>query len=141
MRVLHLTHDEFDVLFDILRDTVDVIEGDLITTEDDNGNEVLEDISEYEAYKIYQKLISLRETNKRGEYNKLSEITPERGAKAVENNTSNATNSPSPVVANFPNIIWPDCSPPRLNLFFCIFSLTYLSPTLALINLIFFSLK
>ena len=94
MRVLHLTHDEFDVLFDILRDTVDVIEGDLITTEDDNGNEVLEDISEYEAYKIYQKLISLRETNKRGEYNKLSEITPERGAKAVENNTSNVIITP-----------------------------------------------
>ena len=84
MRVLHLTHDEFDVLYDILADTVDVIEGDLITTEDDNGNEVLEDISEYEAYKIYQKLISLRETNKRGEYNKLSEITSERDANAAD---------------------------------------------------------
>ena len=84
MRVLHLTNEEFDVLYDILADTVDVIEGDLITTEDDNGNEVLEDISEYEAYKIYQKLISLRETNKRGEYNKLSEITSERDANAAD---------------------------------------------------------
>ena len=84
MRVLHLTNEEFDVLYDILADTVDVIEGDLITTEDDNGNEVLEDISEYEAYKIYQKLISLRETNKRGEYNKLSEIKSERDANAAD---------------------------------------------------------
>ena len=84
MRQLTLTNDQFDVLFDILRDTVDVIEGDLITTEDDNGNEVLEDISEYEAYKIYQQLISLREPNKRGEYNKLSEITSERDANAAD---------------------------------------------------------
>ena len=38
MRQLTLTNDQFDVLFDILRDTVDVIEGDLITTEDDTGN-------------------------------------------------------------------------------------------------------
>jgi len=59
-RVLHLTNKQFDVLYDILLDTVDVIEGDLITTEDENGNEVLEDITEYEAYKIYQKLINLR---------------------------------------------------------------------------------
>ena len=60
MRQLTLTNKQFEVLFDILRDTVDVIEGDLITTEDENGNEVLEDITEYEAYKIYQKLINLR---------------------------------------------------------------------------------
>ena len=59
-RVLHLTNKQFDVLYDIILDTVDVIEGDLITTEDENGNEVLEDITEYEAYKIYQKLINLR---------------------------------------------------------------------------------
>ena len=60
MRQLTLTNEQFDVLFDILQDTVDVIEGDLITTEDENGNEILEDITEYEAYKIYQKLINLR---------------------------------------------------------------------------------
>jgi len=59
-RVLHLTNKQFDVLYDILQDTVNYIEGDLITTEDENGNEVLEDITEYEAYKIYQKLINLR---------------------------------------------------------------------------------
>ena len=32
--------------------------------------------------------------------------------------TSKATKRPSPVVANFPRIICPDCSPPRLNFFF-----------------------
>ena len=60
-RVLHLTNNQFDVLYDILQDTVDYLESDLITTVDDNGNEVLEDISEYEAYKIYQQLKSLKE--------------------------------------------------------------------------------
>ena len=43
--------------------TVNYLESDLITTEDENGNEVLEDISEYEAYKIYQQLKSLKEDN------------------------------------------------------------------------------
>jgi hypothetical protein len=62
-RVLHLTNDQFDVLYDILQDTVDYIESDLITTEDENGNEIREDISEYEAYKIYQQLKSLKEDN------------------------------------------------------------------------------
>ena len=59
MRQLTLTNKQFEVLFDILQDTVDVIEGDLITTEDENGNEILEDINEYEAYKIYQQMIRL----------------------------------------------------------------------------------
>ena len=63
MRVLHLTNDQFDVLYDILEDTVDVLKDDLITTEDDNGNEILEDINEYEAYKIYQQLVNLRRSN------------------------------------------------------------------------------
>ena len=63
MIVLHLTNDQFDVLYDILEDTVDVIKDDLITTEDDNGNEILEDINEYEAYKIYQQLVNLRRSN------------------------------------------------------------------------------
>tara|TARA_Y100001970_G_scaffold226648_1_gene280311 strand:- start:1164 stop:1355 length:192 start_codon:yes stop_codon:yes gene_type:complete len=60
MRQLTLTQKQLDVLFDIVQDTVEYIEGDLITTEDENGNEVLEDITEYESYKIYQKLIKLR---------------------------------------------------------------------------------
>ena len=60
MRQLTLTNDQFDVLYDILQDTVDVIEDDLITTEDENGNEILEDITEYEAYKIFQQLKTIR---------------------------------------------------------------------------------
>ncbi len=63
MKTLTLTQDQFDVLYDILQDTVDVIEDDLITTEDENGNEILEDITEYEAYKIYQQLKTLKEVN------------------------------------------------------------------------------
>ena len=60
MRQLTLTNDQFDVLYDILQDTVDVIEDDLITTEDENGNEILEDITEYEAYKIFQQIKNIR---------------------------------------------------------------------------------
>ena len=59
MRILKLTDKQVEVLYDIVKDTVDYIEGDLITTEDENGNEILEDISEYEAHKIYQQLIRL----------------------------------------------------------------------------------
>ena len=60
MRQLTLTNEQFDVLYDILEDTVEYLESDLITTEDENGNEILEDITEYEAYKIYQQLCSLK---------------------------------------------------------------------------------
>ena len=60
MRQLTLTNKQFDVLYDILQDTVDVIEDDLIEYEDDNGQLQLEDITDYEAYKIYQKLVSLK---------------------------------------------------------------------------------
>ena len=62
-RVLHLTNDQFDVLYDILEDTVEYLESDLVTTEDENGNEIREDITEYEAHKIYQQLVYLREDN------------------------------------------------------------------------------
>jgi len=62
MRILKLTDKQVEVLYDIVKDTVDYIEGDLITTEDENGNEILEDITEYESYKIYQELIHLRRT-------------------------------------------------------------------------------
>ena len=57
-RVLHLTNDQFDALFDIVKDAVDYIEGDLITTEDENGNDVLEDISDYEIYQVWQQMNS-----------------------------------------------------------------------------------
>ena len=59
MKTLTLTDNQFEVLFDIIADTVDAIEDDLIATEDENGNEILEDISEYEAHKIYQQMITL----------------------------------------------------------------------------------
>ena len=55
-RVLHLTNNQFGALYDIVKDAVDYIEGDLITTEDENGNEVLEDINEYEIYQVFQQL-------------------------------------------------------------------------------------
>ena len=63
-RQLTLTNKQFEVLYDILADTVEYIEDDLITTEDENGNEVLEDITEYEAYQIYQQLVSLKDDAK-----------------------------------------------------------------------------
>ena len=60
MRQLTLTNKQFDVLYDILAETVEYIEGDLITTEDENGNEILEDITEYEAYQIFQLIKNMR---------------------------------------------------------------------------------
>ena len=63
MRQLTLTNDQFDALFDIVKDAVDYIEGDLITTEDDNGNDVLEDINEYEIYQVFQQLKTLNGGN------------------------------------------------------------------------------
>ena len=60
MRTLHLTNTQFEVLFDILRDTVEYLESDLVTTEDENGNEIREDITEYEAYQIFQLIKSIR---------------------------------------------------------------------------------
>ncbi len=57
---LTLTNTQFYVLYDILEDTVEYIESDLITTEDENGNEIREDITEYEAYKIFQLIKNIR---------------------------------------------------------------------------------
>ena len=54
MRQLTLTNAQFAALYDILAETVEYIEGDLITTEDENGNEIKEDIADYEAYQIFQ---------------------------------------------------------------------------------------
>ena len=59
MKTLTLTDNQFEALYDMVKDTVDYIEGDLITTEDENGNEILEDISKYEAHQILQQLIRL----------------------------------------------------------------------------------
>ena len=60
MRTLHLTQEQFDVLYDILVDTVSYLESDLITTEDENGNEIEESIEDYEAFKIYKKLREIK---------------------------------------------------------------------------------
>ena len=59
MRILHLTQKQFEVLHDIMLDTIDALEDDLIVTEDENGNEVEESIEDYEAFKIYQKIIAM----------------------------------------------------------------------------------
>ena len=56
MRTLHLTNDQFAALYDILAETVEYIEGDLITYEDESGNEIREDITDYEAYQILQQI-------------------------------------------------------------------------------------
>ena len=63
MKTLNLTEVQIEVLYDILLDTCQSIEDDLIVTEDERGNEVEEKIEDYEAFKIYQKLINLKEVN------------------------------------------------------------------------------
>ena len=61
MRTLTLTNKQFEVLYDILLDTVDYLEEDLTSYYDKDGNEIEEKIEDYEAYKIYQQLRSLKE--------------------------------------------------------------------------------
>ena len=63
MRQLTLTNEQFDVLYDILQDTVDYLEEDLTSYYDKDGNEIEEKIEDYEAYKIYQQLVSLKGGN------------------------------------------------------------------------------
>ena len=59
MKQLTLTNDQFEVLFDILADTVDALEGDLTSYYDKDGNEIDEKIEDYEAHKIYQQMIRM----------------------------------------------------------------------------------
>ena len=59
MRQLTLTNKQFEVLFDILADTVDALEGDLTSYYDKDGNEIEEKIEDYEAHKIYQQMIRM----------------------------------------------------------------------------------
>jgi len=63
MRQLTLTNKQFEVLYDILQDTVDYLEEDLTSYYDKDGNEIEEKIEDYEAYKIYQQLLSLKGGN------------------------------------------------------------------------------
>ena len=58
-RTLHLTNQQFEVLFDILADTVDALEDDLTSYYDKDGNEIEEKIEDYEAHKIYQQMIRM----------------------------------------------------------------------------------
>ena len=57
---LTLTNDQFAALYSYLEEVVEYLEGEMDTTEDDNGNEVLEDITQYEAYQIFQQLKNIR---------------------------------------------------------------------------------
>ena len=59
MRQLTLTNEQFEVLFDILADTVDALEDDLTSYYDKDGNEIEEKIEDYEAHKIYQQMIRM----------------------------------------------------------------------------------
>ena len=58
-RVLHLSNEEFDSLYGVLEDTIDYLKGDLIVTEDESGNEVEEDITEYHIYKVFKQMEEL----------------------------------------------------------------------------------
>ena len=60
MRQLTLTNEQFDVLYDIMVDTVDYLESDLTSYYDKDGNEIEEKIEDYEAYKILLQLVNLR---------------------------------------------------------------------------------
>jgi hypothetical protein len=75
MKTLSLTDNQFGALYDIVKDAVDYIEGDLITTEDDNGNEILEDITEYEIYQVFQQLQLLNNETVKCESNNTSNVT------------------------------------------------------------------
>ena len=59
MSQLTLTNQQFEVLFDILADTVDALEDDLTSYYDKDGNEIEEKIEDYEAHKIYQQMIRM----------------------------------------------------------------------------------
>ena len=59
MRQLTLTNEQFEVLFDIVKDAVDYLESDLTSYYDKDGNEIDEKIEDYEAHKIYQQMIRL----------------------------------------------------------------------------------
>ena len=63
LKTLSLTDKQFDVLNDILLDTIDYLEDDLTSYYDKDGNEIEEKIEDYEVYKIYQQLASLKEAN------------------------------------------------------------------------------
>ena len=60
MRQLTLTDAQFDALYEYLREVVEYLEGEMDTTKDYNGAEILEDITEYEAYQIFQQIKTIK---------------------------------------------------------------------------------
>ena len=62
LKTLSLTNKQFDVLNDILLDTIDYLEDDLTSYYDKNGNEIEEKIEDYEVYKIYKQLTQITHT-------------------------------------------------------------------------------
>ena len=60
MKTLLLNDDQFESLFAYLQEVVEYLEGEMETTEDENGNEIIEDINEYEIYQIFQQLKNIR---------------------------------------------------------------------------------
>ena len=60
MRMLRLTNKQLEVLKDVIQDTVQSLEDDLITYEDEEGNEVEEKIEDYEIYKIYETILDMQ---------------------------------------------------------------------------------
>ena len=64
MRMLRLTNKQLEVLKDVIQDTVQSLEDDLITYEDEEGNEVEEKIEDYEVYKIYEAILDMQHGGK-----------------------------------------------------------------------------
>ena len=62
LKTLSLTNKQFDVLNDILLDTIDYLEDDLTSYYDKNGNEIEEKIEDYEVDKIYKQLTQITHT-------------------------------------------------------------------------------
>ena len=46
--------------YEYLREVVETLEDYMVTTEDENGNEIREDITEYEVYQIFQLIKNIR---------------------------------------------------------------------------------
>ena len=60
MKTLLLNDDQFESLFAYLEEVVEYLEGEMDTTKDYNGAEILEDITQYEAHQIFQQLKNIR---------------------------------------------------------------------------------
>ena len=60
MKTLTLTDAQFAYLYEYLREVVEYLEGEMDTSKDYNGAEILEDITEYEAYQIFQQIKTIK---------------------------------------------------------------------------------